>query len=191
MSNEEAFLRQKEETEPQLCYLLLVGLNLVESYFYKYNFPDTFGAIDQEEISEFASVIDNYYKFYDQIIGKYLASMKDDELILVYSPHGVEPLPVWKRLLHWIFGDPIVSAHHERAPDGVFYFYGKNIIHGKQIKGMRLIDIAPTLLNYLELPVGKDMDGVVNSSIFVDDFKFGNPVLYISSYEEVEITPPQ
>ncbi|MBN1221614.1 MAG: hypothetical protein JXB23_00095 [Candidatus Aminicenantes bacterium] len=191
MDRDERFMQEKVEMGPQLCYLLLVGLNLVESYFYKYNFPDMFGAIEQEEITGYGSVIDNYYKFYDQIIGKHLASMKEDELILVYSPHGIEPLPVWKRLLHWIFGDAAVSAHHEGAPEGVFYFYGKNIAHGKQVEGMRLIDITPTLLNYLELPVGKDMDGIVNSSMFDEDFKIGNPVLYISSYEEVEINRPQ
>ena len=56
---------------------------------------------------------------------------------------------------------------------------------------MKLIDIAPTLLNYLGLPVGKDMDGIVNSSIFMERFKLGNPVLYISSYEEIAIKQPE
>jgi predicted AlkP superfamily phosphohydrolase/phosphomutase len=191
MDCEERFMRQKEERRPQISYLFLLGLNLVESYFYKYNFPDMFGTIEQEEIAKFSSVIEEYYQFYDQILGKHLVSMKEDELILVYSPHGIEPIPVWRRLLQWIFGDPAVSAYHEGAPEGVVYFYGKNIARGLQIEGMRLIDIAPTLLNYLELPVGKDMDGIVNSSMFVEDFKVTNPVLYISSYEEVEIKKSQ
>ena len=191
MDCEERFLQKKEELQPQVSYLLLSGLNLVESYFYKYNFPDMFGAIEQEEIAKFSSVIEDYYQFYDQILGKHLAAMKEDELILVYSPHGIEPLPVWRRLLQWIFGDPAVSAYHEGAPAGVVYFYGKNIAHGIQVEGLRIIDIAPTLLNYLELPVGKDMDGIVNSSIFIEDFKIENPVLYISSYEEVEIKKSQ
>jgi predicted AlkP superfamily phosphohydrolase/phosphomutase len=188
---EEQFIQAKNELQPQLSYLLLSGLNLAESYFYKYNFPDEFGDIDQEEISKFSSVIENYYQLYDQIIGKHLATMKEDELLVVYSPHGIEPLPIWKRMVHWIFGDKDISAHHENAPEGVIFFYGKNIIRGRHIEEMRLIDIAPTLLNYLELPVGKDMDGVVNSTMFMQGFKVENPVLYISSYEEVEIKAPE
>jgi arylsulfatase A-like enzyme len=54
---------------------------------------------------------------------------------------------------------------------------------------MKLVDIVPTLLNYLGLPVGKDMDGIVNSSIFLNEYK--NPVLYISSYEDYDINPPR
>ena len=188
---EEKFTQTKNELQPQLSYLLLSGLNLAESYFYKYNFPDLFGDIDQEEISKFSSVIENYYKLYDQIIGKHLATMKEDELLIVYSSHGIEPLPIWKRMVHWIFGDKDISAYHENGPEGVIFFYGKEIIRGRHIEEIRLIDIAPTLLNYLELPVGKDMDGIVNSTMFMEGFKVENPVLYITSYEEVEIKAPE
>jgi hypothetical protein len=188
---EEKFTQSKSEIQPQLSYLLLNGLNVVESYFYKYNFPDLFGDIDQEEITKYSTVIENYYQLYDQVIGKHLATMKEDELLVVYSPHGIEPLPIWERMVRWIFGDRDTSAYHEKGPEGVVFFYGKNIIRGRHIEETRLIDIAPTLLNYLELPVGKDMDGIVNSAMFVEDFKIENPVLYITSYEEVEIKVPE
>lgn len=188
---EAKFTQTKNELQPQLSYLLLSGLNLAESYFYKYNFPDLFGDIDQEDISKYSSVIEKYYQLYDQIIGKHLATMKEDELLVVYSPHGIEPLPIWKRMVHWIFGDKDISAYHEDAPAGVIFFYGKDIIRGRHIEEMRIIDIAPTLLNYLELPVGKDMDGIVNSTMFMEGFKIENPVLYITSYEEVEIKAPE
>jgi hypothetical protein len=191
ISCEEKFTQIKNELQPQLSYLLLSGLNLTESYFYKYNFPDLFGDIDQEELAKYSTVIENYHRLYDQIIGKHLAAMKEDELLVVYSPHGIEPLPIWKRMVHWIFGDKDISAYHENGPEGVIFFYGKDIIRGKHIEEMRLIDIAPTLLNYLELPVGKDMDGIVNSTMFLEDFKIENPVLYITSYEEVEIKAPE
>ena len=52
---------------------------------------------------------------------------------------------------------------------------------------MNLIDMAPTLLNYMGLPVGKDMDGIVCTSIFVETFKTENPILYITSYEETSV----
>lgn len=188
---EEKVMEEKNQTQPQLVYFLLNGLNIVETYFYKYSFPDLFGDIAQEEINKYSSVIEKYYQFYDQIIGKYLASMKEDELLIIYSPHGIEPLPLWKRVVERILGNPEVSAYHENAPEGVVFFYGKSIVKGKNIEGTRLIDIAPTLLYYLGLLVGKDMDGIVQSSIFVDEFTAENPVPYIFSYDEVTIKKPK
>lgn len=188
---EEKISQEKNNSQPQLIYFLLNGLNIVETYFYKYNFPELFGNLDQEEITKYSSIIEKYYQFYDQVIGKYLASLKEDEVLVIYSPHGIEPLPLWKRFVEWFLGNPAVSAYHENAPEGVIFFYGKEIERGKHIEGMKLVDIAPTLLNYLGLPVGKDMDGIVNSSLFVEEFKVENPILYISSYEEITIKSPK
>ena len=187
---EDQVVQKKNETQPQIVYFMLDGLNKVESHFYKYTFPDLFGNIEQDEINRYSSVIERYYQFYDDIIGRYLASRKEDELLVVYSPHGIEPLPLLKRVTEWLLGNVEISAYHELAPDGVVFFYGRDIWRDRNIEGVRLIDIAPTLLNFLGLPIGKDMDGIVYSSIFRDEFKLGNPVLYISSYEEHTIKQP-
>jgi hypothetical protein len=181
--------QQKEQLQPQLLYFLLPGLNKAQDYFYKYSYPDFFGEIEQEELSKYNTVLERYYQYYDEVIGKYLAAKKDDELLVVFSPHGTEALPLWKQIFEWFFGDPDISAYHENAPEGTIFFIGKDVAAGRNIEGMQLIDLAPTLLHYLGLPVGKDMDGIVNSTIFVEEFK-SEPVLFISSYEEHEIKAP-
>lgn len=183
-------LEEKNQKKPQFFYFLLNGLNIVETYFYKYSFPELIGNIDQEDINKYGLVIEKYYNFYDQILGKHLAALKEDELLIVYSPHGTEPLPLWKRFVEWILGNKDVSAYHDNAPEGVILFYGKGIARGKNIEGMRIIDIAPTLLYYLGLPVGRDMDGIVKISVFMKDFTAENPIFYISSYEEISIKSP-
>ena len=63
---------------------------------------------------------------------------------------------------HRLYG--IVVA---RAP--VFQF-------GKQIENSRLIDIAPTILHLLGVPVPEDMDGKVLASAFRPDFLAEHPV---------------
>lgn len=186
---EETVTELKNKQQPQMLYFFLNGLNIAESYFYKFSFPELFGILNQEEINKYSTVIERYYQFYDKIISKYLASLKmGEELLVVYSPHGTEPLPLWKRFVEWMLGNAEISAYHERAPEGVVFFYGQEINRGKNISGMKLVDIVPTLLHYLGLPVGKDMDGIVNSSIFLNEYK--NPVFYFSSYEDYEINPP-
>lgn len=186
---EEKVIQEINQSPPQLTYFSLKGLNVVQSYFYKYSFPDMFGNLDQERITKYGSVIEKYYQFYDQIISKHLASLKEDELLIVFSPHGVDALPLWKRFVEWIIGNRNISAYHDNAPEGVVFFFGKGIVRGKNIEDMKLIDIAPTILNYLRLWVGRDMDGVVRKSMFEENFKMEIPVLYITSYEEHEIRP--
>jgi len=183
-------LEEKNQQKPQFFYFLLNGLNIIETYFYKYSFPELIGNLEQEDINKFGLVIEKYYKFYDQVLGKHLTSLKEDELLIVYSSHGIEPLPLWKGFIELILGNKDVSAYHENAPEGVILFYGKGIARGKNIEGMKIIDIAPTLLYYLGLPVGRDMDGIVKSSVFLEDFTSENPIFYISSYEEISIKPP-
>lgn len=180
---------QRERIQPRLVFFTLKGLNLVEKYFYKFSFPELFGEVDQEDINKYSSIIERYYQFYDEILGRYLAAKKDNEMLAVYSSHGIEPLPIWKRGIEFLLGDPQISAFHENSPDGVAFFYGKEIANGRNIESMKIVDMAPTLLHYLGLPLGKDMDGIVNSSVFLSSFKVENPVIYITSYEEVKIIP--
>ncbi len=182
---EKSVSQERETSLPQLFHFQLPGLNEAKKYFFKYSYPEIFGELDQTDLARYSKVIERYYQYYDQIIGKFLAAKKDDELLVVYSPHGIDMLPMWKRISEWIFGDSNVSGYHEKAPEGVVFFLGNEIASGRNISGMRLIDVAPTLLHYLGLPVGKDMDGVVNSSVFSPEYK-SEPVLYISSYEELE-----
>lgn len=185
---EEAAFAEKSRLQPQVYSLRLNGLSTVETYFFKFSVPERYGSIAHEDLARYGSVIPRYYHFYDQIIGKYLAGLKDDDLLVVYSSHGMEPLPLWKRFVEWILGDPEVSADHEGAPDGVVFLYGRGVRAGNTAERFRLVDLAPTLLYFMGLPVGRDMDGIVQSGIFGREFTAENPVFYISSYEDVALT---
>ena len=185
---DEAF-QERAGLSPQVFGLRLNGLNLVEKYFYRYSFPEVFGNLLPEEVAKYGSVIERYYRFYDQVIGKYLAGLKEDELLIVFSSHGIEPLPFGKRVVDWVMGETDVSAFHEMGPEGVVFFYGQTINREKNIEGMRLFDLAPSILYYLGLPVSKDMDGIVLSSLFRRDFTGDNPILSISSYEDYAVSP--
>lgn len=187
---ETLFSEQRKEATPQLAYLLLNGLNRVETYFYKYSFPELFGEIDQEEITRFGAVIERYYQYYDRIIGKYLSGLKENEMLVVYSPHSVETLPLWKKIVEIILGNSDVSAYYDFGPEGVVFFYGREIARGKNVEGSKLIDISPTMLYYLGLHVGLDMDGVAQTQIFIDRFRAENPVPFLRSYDEITIRIP-
>jgi hypothetical protein len=189
-AREESAAEERSRLQPEVQYFMLDGLNTVESYFYKFGFPQQFGTISQDDLNRYGPVIERYYEFYDTLIGKYLTGLKEEDLLIVFSPHGTAPLPVWKRFVERLLGDPRVSAYHETAPDGMVFFYGHGVRRGGNADRVRIVDIAPTLLYYLGLPVGRDMDGVPASSFFTDEFINENPIIYISSYEDFRILPP-
>jgi hypothetical protein len=45
-----------------------------------------------------------------------------------------------------------------------------------------LVDITPTILYFLGLPVGADMEGLARTDIFKQSFTAENPVTFIPSY---------
>jgi hypothetical protein len=184
---EERAFQAKTDTPPQLFVLTMDGLEEVQTYFYKFGVPDATGDISPDEIQKYGTVIERYYQYYDQVISKYTAAMKEDEILIVCSPYGVEPLPFWKRLVEWVLGNSDVSSDHERSPDGAVFVYGRGVARGRSADGMRLADIAPTLLYYAGLPVAKDMDGSVRTTLFTREFKEENPLFTISSYEDVTV----
>ena len=69
------------------------------------------------------------------------------------------------------------SGIHE--PEGVFVSYGKSFKNGYRVDGANIIDIAPTLLYLLGVPVPESMDGKILKDIFEYDFLESNPVSYI------------
>ena len=184
---EEEALQARTDDPVQIFSLTLDGAQTAETYFHKYSNPEDFGEIAQEEIQRYGGIIEKVYGFYDQIISRTLAALKDEELLVVYSSYGMESLPFWKRVVEWILGNSAVTAYHDRAPDGVVFFYGQGVEQGKPAEGFRLVDIVPTALYYLGLPVGRDMDGLVHGSLFTREFAELNPVLQISSYEDVAL----
>ncbi|UCC39962.1 MAG: alkaline phosphatase family protein [Candidatus Heimdallarchaeota archaeon] len=66
------------------------------------------------------------------------------------------------------------SGEHRRA--GIFIAYGPNIKKGKIVTDAEIIDIAPTILYIMGLPVAREMDGRVLTEIFGSSYLKDNPI---------------
>ena len=58
---------------------------------------------------------------------------------------------------------------NEHSPDGIFIAYGKDIRKGININNTKIIDLAPTILHLMKLPIQRDVDGRVLKEIFKED----------------------
>ena len=45
------------------------------------------------------------------------------------------------------------------------------------------MDVAPTVLYYLGVPIGRDMDGYARTDIFERPFTLGKPTTFIATHE--------
>jgi predicted AlkP superfamily phosphohydrolase/phosphomutase len=170
------------ETPARFTALRLQGLDIVGHYFLRYAMPQAFGDVSEEERGRYGRVFEQYYAYVDAELGRLLDRLQPGDLLLVVSPFGLEPLSLPKRLLERTLGDPNISGTHERAPDGFLLAFGSDVKPGRYPRGS-VVDVAPTLLYYYGLPIGRDMDGFARTDIFTTTFSAERPIAYIPTYE--------
>ena len=117
------------------------------------------------------------------MIGRAIASLGPDDLLLVVSGYGMEPLGFGKRLIERFIGDPEISGTHEAAPDGFLMAYGASVAKGRQQARASVVDIVPTILYFLGLPIGRDMDGYARTDLFQPSFSEERLMTFIPTYD--------
>lgn len=165
----------------QLLAVRYAGLDAVGHYYLRYARPEAFGDVTEAERRRYGRVLDDYYGYVDSLVGDAMATLSEGDLLLVVSGFGMEPLTISKRLLERVAGDPRFSGTHERGPDGFLLAYGTSVVAARQTRGA-VVDVAPTLLYFLGLPVARDMDGFVRTDLFTPAFNEQRTITFIPTY---------
>ncbi|MCX5885189.1 MAG: alkaline phosphatase family protein [Proteobacteria bacterium] len=76
-----------------------------------------------------------------------------------------------------------LGFHHR---NGILIASGKNFKKGYRLEEAAIIDLAPTILYRMEIPVPSDMDGKVLKEIFDDDYIHDHPVAYSQASNEID-----
>jgi predicted AlkP superfamily phosphohydrolase/phosphomutase len=127
-----------------------------------------------ERIATARKAVEGYYQFTDALIGVLLEEVGPDDLVIVMSDHGFEAPKV---------GSPVgTGSHHSEASrNGVFFARGREIRAGAETRGLSINDVTPTVLAWMGIPVGEDMDG--EPAAFLDTA----PVPAIPTHDTTEI----
>ena len=115
--------------------------------------------------------------------------LEPGDVLLVVSAHGLEPTPLWRRLVGVLSGTEVAAASHAGAPPGLLLAFGEGIRPGAVLAGASVLDVAPTILYLLGLPVARDMEGRVLTEMLEPDFARDHPVTFIPSYESLAVAP--
>jgi hypothetical protein len=171
-----------ESVRPDFSAVRYRELDAAGHRFLRYAMPRDFGDVSPEERRRYGLVLEGAYARVDAIVGRALAALGPDDLLLVVSGFGMEPLSVGKRLLERYLGTPDLSGTHEDAPDGFMLAYGTAVAPGRKSRAS-VVDVVPTILYFLGLPVAHDMDGRARIDVFRREFSDGRPVTGILTYE--------
>ena len=153
-------------------------------YFLRYAVPSRFGDVSDEDRRRYGGLLEAHYALVDEAIGRAIDTLGPDDLLLVVSGYGMEPLSVSKRVLEQVIGDPEISGSHDAAPDGFLIAYGASVVRAKQLRRASIVDVLPTILYFLGLPVARDMDGYARPDLFVPAFTEERPITFIPSYDK-------
>lgn len=139
--------------------------------------PPKLKQIPQNLFEIYKDNISGAYRFQDMMLERMMTLVDDDTTIIVMSDHGYESGN--KRILKMPKYQAAPALEHRQF--GVFVASGPNIKKNEKIFGLSLIDVAPTILNMYDLPIGKDMDG----KVAFDIFKAITPPKFIDSWDTV------
>jgi hypothetical protein len=174
--------------DPPFFATYFYGLDVVGHAFTRYAEPDRFGDVAPDDVRRFGRVIEQYTAFLGEWISETEKRLEPGEILLVVSSYGMEPVPWWRRLLAAPFGGSLMSGAHDGAPDGFLFAVGDGVRAGVAVERASVLDIAPTILYLMGLPVARDMDGRVFTEILEEDFIHAHPVTFIPSYESLAVT---
>jgi len=175
--------------DPAFFAIAFHGFDVAGHVFYRYAHPEAFGNVSVEEARRYGRVLDRYGSLLGQWIVELEQRLRPGEVLVVVSGHGLEPAPLWRRLLAALTGTAAPGASHSGAPDGFLLAVGDGIRPGVRLRAASVLDVAPTLLYLLGLPVARDLEGRVLTEILDEEFARTNPVTFIPSYESLAVTP--
>ncbi len=144
--------------------------------FMKYH-PPQLPWISDRDFQLYQNVINTTYEFHDLMLGTLMQLAGEDTTIIIVSDHGFHPDHLRPKELP---NEPAGPAEEHR-PFGMFAALGPGIKKDELVFGASLLDITPTILTLLGLPIGRDMDG----KPLVNAMETVTPE-YIESWDEID-----
>ena len=176
-----AMRRLDASIAPRFTAMRYDGLDTVGHYYLQDTAPPAMGDVPDQQRRRDRLVLDRYYAFVDGELGALMDGLALGDLLVVVSGFGMQPLNPLKRAIGRLLGDPDLTGTHERAPDGFLLAYGAAAARGRHQRGS-IVDVTPTLLYFLGLPVAHDMDGFARADLFTREFTAERPIAFIPSY---------
>ena len=175
--------------DPPFFATYFYGLDVVGHAFLPYARPSMFGNVDAPSARRYGRVVERYATLIGEWTADLVERRRPSDVVILVSGYGMEPATLSDRLVALLSGRGSIGGTHERAPDGYFVAVGEGIKPGATLHGASVVDVAPTILYLMGLPVARDMDGRVLTEILDEDFARAHPLTFIPSYGPIDPVP--
>ncbi len=146
---------------------------------------ETNGIVDEEKFEDLKKEIinklrnlkdeDDQYIFDKVFLGNeiYSGQYKGRGTDILFTMRNKRNLTV-SRFDNEIWGETTSHTHSYHTPDGIFMAYGQGIKKGLELRPLSILDVAPTVLNCMNVNIPEEMDGKVISTIFKPGVNLNN-----------------
>ena len=171
------------EGSPDALLVHLPGLQEVSRRYFGAYIATQFEGRQDDRLDAATQVVTAYYAHLDDSIRRLWERVDGPKLLAVVSTWGADDAPAWRRLAMAISGrGPAVSGRFDNAPDGVLMLLGESLRSGTFLDDADVVDVAPTLLYGLGLPIASDLDGRVLTRSFGGTFLNRTPLTFVPSF---------
>ncbi len=160
---------------PSLMAVYFRGVDFVQHFFWKYFDPEPFGDVPPDDVRLYGNVIRRYCIYQDALLDRLLDALGDDVNVIIVSDHGFQPR------LDLDPGRPQLTGRHDI--DGVIIAAGPQFRSSGHFEGAGVLDIVPTALAVMGLPVADDMKGRVLLETIRPEHLRDHPLVSVTSYE--------
>lgn len=175
--------------DPPFFASYVYGLDVVGHAFLRQARPEAFGDVGPAEERRYGRVVERYAAWVSEWLAEQAGALRPGEILLVVSAYGLEPRPAWRNVLSRALGGPSAAAVHSSGASGFLLAVGDGIRPGSALGPASILDVAPTILYLMGLPVARDMEGRVLTEMLDESFAAAHPVTFIPSYESLAVTP--
>ena len=172
-------LALRERYHPDFQAVYLEGTDTVAHLFMRYA-PPLLPGVDREDQQRFGRAVDEDYRHADELVGRLVEAAGPETAVIVCSDHGFrtgENRPLTDSRIG--FGQ--AADWHRKY--GIVILIGAPFRKHHELQEASVLDITPTLLALLGLPVAEDMDGRPLLDAFDPGFLEAHPIRYLPSYE--------
>jgi hypothetical protein len=169
-------------TGPGVFALCFPGIDRVAHHSLRYARPEDFGNVSDREIEHFGEVLERFYVRLDSLVARALEARGEDGILFVTSAHGMDPAPLWRRILTGATGLASESGTHDGAPAGFLFALGPGVRQGATFGRASIADFVPTVLYALNLPIARDLDGSIVEQVLTPGFTLEHPAVVIDTY---------
>jgi tetratricopeptide (TPR) repeat protein len=156
------------------------------SHLFMEDAPPRRSRIEDADFEAFSQTVDRCYEYQDEVLADVLALANEDTLTIICSDHGFKSGD-WRPDTIGRADEGLAPLWH--LPNGVLFLHGASARAGSRIDRATILDIAPTALHALGVPLASNLPGRALQDAF-EGSRLARAPARVDRYAWTPVPPP-